>query len=105
MNRQEFEIENKKILDKVIQTLSAKGVEYQKDEDVLSNFNSNALELNLSPFQIWSVYFTKHVKSIINGIKKNPKNPVNNNLSEPYEGRIIDAIAYLLLLNAMTKKQ
>jgi hypothetical protein len=104
MNREEFDKNNQKLLEKVFETLSSKGVEYQKDENILSNFETNAHDLGLTPFQIWSVYFTKHVKSIINAIKKNPQNPKDNNLSEDYEGRIVDAIAYLLLLNSLLKK-
>lgn len=104
MNRNQFEIYNNELLEKVIDVLSSKGIEYQKDENVLSNFENNASDLGLTPYQIWAVYFTKHTKSIINAIKKNPENPVDDSLSEPFEGRIIDAIAYLLLLNSMTKK-
>jgi len=104
MNRNQFEIHNNEILQKVLDILSSKGVEYQKDENVLSNFENNATDLGLTPYQIWSVYFTKHTKSIINAIKKNPENPDDKALAEPFEGRIVDAIAYLLLLNAMTKK-
>lgn len=104
MDRNQFEIHNNEILQKVLDTLSSKGIEYQKGENVLSNFENNATDLGLTPYQIWSVYFTKHTKSIINAIKKNPDNPEDKSLSEPFESRIIDAIAYLLLLNAMTKK-
>ena len=105
MKREELIKLNNEILNKVGEILKNKGEEYQKDENVFSNFESNALELGLSKYQIWSVYFTKHVKSIVSAIKKNPENPDSQKLSEPYEGRIIDAIAYLLLLNAMIKSE
>jgi len=104
MDRKEFNKQSLILLMKVSKTLESKGVEYQKMENVLSNFENNATDLGLTPYQIWSVYFSKHTKSIINAIKKNPNNPEDKALSEPFEGRIIDAIAYLLLLNAMTKR-
>jgi hypothetical protein len=104
MDRQEFNKQSLILLMKVSKTLESKGVEYQKLDNVLSNFENNATDLGLTPYQIWSVYFSKHTKSIINAIKKNPDNPEDKSLSEPFEGRIIDAIAYLLLLNAMTKR-
>jgi hypothetical protein len=104
MDRQEFNKQSLILLMKVSKTLESKGVEYQKLDNVLSNFENNASDLGLTPYQIWSVYFSKHTKSIINAIKKNPDNPEDKSLSEPFEGRIIDAIAYLLLLNAMTKR-
>jgi hypothetical protein len=105
MDREELVKLNEQILSKVSDILKNKGEEYQKDENVFSNFESNAVELGLTRYQIWSVYFTKHVKSIVSAIKKSPKNPEDKKLSEPYEGRIIDAIAYLLLLNAMVKSE
>jgi hypothetical protein len=104
MKRKEFNKQSLILLMKVSKTLESKGVEYQKMDNVLSNFENNATDLGLTPYQIWSVYFTKHTKSIINAIKKNPNNPEDKSLSEPFEGRIVDAIAYLLLLNSMTKK-
>ena len=104
MERKEFNKQSLILLAKVSRVLENKGVEYQKLDNVLSNFENNATDLGLTPYQIWSVYFSKHTKSIQNAIKKNPNNPEDKSLSEPFEGRIIDAIAYLLLLNAMTKK-
>jgi hypothetical protein len=105
MDRKEFDILRQELVEEVNKTLSAKGVEYQKNENVLSNFETNAQDLGLSPFQIWSIYFTKHTKSIINAIKNKPENPSDPKLSEPLEGRIIDAIAYLTLLYAMINKK
>jgi len=104
MKRNKFNKHTLAILLKVSKVLNSKGVEYQKMDNVLSNFENNATDLGLTPYQIWSVYFSKHTKSIINAIKKNPNNPEDKSLSEPFEGRIIDVIAYLLLLNAMTKR-
>lgn len=91
-------------MDKVHDILNNKGVEYRTNEDVFSNFVSLGKQLGLSEYQIWNVYFTKHITSINNAIKNNPTNPDNESLKEPLEGRIIDAIAYLCLLYGMTKR-
>ncbi len=89
---------------KVTKMLESKGNEYQADLDVFSNFKTNAEKLGMTPYQIWAIYFNKHVESINNAVKKNPSAPHDQNLAEPFEGRIIDAIAYLLILNGMTKQ-
>jgi len=103
MKREKFKDLNEEILNEVHRIINKKGVEYQSDEDVLSNFKINAQELGLTKYQIWSVYFTKHVKSIVSKIRNNPKNPNENfqNEIEPIKSRIVDAIAYLLFLNSM----
>jgi hypothetical protein len=104
MEQTRFEIENKEILKKVEEMLRTKGEEYQADSNVLSNFETNASRLGLTSFQIWAVYFNKHVESINSSIKKNPHDPSDLKLAEPLQGRVVDAIAYLLLLNSMIKK-
>lgn len=73
-----------------------KGEEYSRSDDQLANFKRNAADLNLTPEQIWAVYFNKHIDSIKSYIA-NPSKP----LSEPIEGRINDAILYLLLFKAI----
>lgn len=79
---------------------SKKSVEYQKGENVFSNFEENAKDIGLSKYQVWSIYFNKHIRSILNAIKSNPNNP-DENLVEPLKSRIIDIIVYLLLLYGM----
>ena len=105
MTRDKLQENIEQLTEKVIQMLAAKGPEYQHGENVFSNFETNADDLGLTRYQIWSVYFSKHVKSIINAIKNNPNNPGKAKLSEEYQGRIIDAIAYLHLLNAMIEQE
>jgi hypothetical protein len=105
MNREDFEKVNDEIYSKIKEILTSKGTEYQSGENVFSNFETNAFDLGLSKYQIWSVYFSKHTKSILNAIKKNPSNPNQLELAEKFDGRIIDSIAYLLLLNAMIKSE
>ena len=103
MKRDKFLELTSELNDSVLKIINNKGAEYQTNDDVLSNFKSNASELNLTKYQIWSVYFTKHIKSIISKIKDNPDNPNKNYKKEiePLKSRIIDAIAYLLFLYAM----
>lgn len=103
MERHKFNNQNGLLLHKVLEMLESKGSEYQANQNVFSNFETNAEKLGMSPYQIWAIYFNKHVESINNAIKKNPSAPHDQNLAEPFEGRIIDAIAYLLILNGMTK--
>ena len=103
MNREDFEKVNDEIYSKIKEILTSKGTEYQSGENVFSNFESNASDLGLTKYQVWSVYFSKHTKSILNAIKKSPTNPNELELAEKFDGRIIDAVAYLLLLNGMVK--
>lgn len=101
MQRRQFEETSDELYEMVIETLLRKGVEYQKDNNVFSNFEENAKDLGLSKYQIWNIYFNKHVKSISNAIKTNPEDPTAKEMPEKLQGRIVDAVAYLLLLNGM----
>lgn len=101
MEFQRFNIRSRIFFEDIITLIEKKGSEYQSDDDVLSNFKSNAEELGITPYQVWSVYFTKHTKSIINQIKKNPNNPNQTDSVENTKSRITDAIAYLLFLKTM----
>ena len=81
------------------QVLFSKSDSYSSEDDVLSNFKTNGEALGLSPFQIWAVYFNKHVDSINNAIKNNPNKPIDP--SETLRSRIIDARNYLSILDSM----
>lgn len=104
MQRNEFTVYSEVLLESIFDTLNKKGKEYQSNDNVFSNFEDNARDLGLTKYQIWNVYFNKHVKSITNSIKTNPEDPTGKEMPEKLEGRIVDAIAYLLLLNAMISK-
>jgi len=67
----------------------------KEDEDALANFKRNASRLNLSPFQIWAVYFNKHIDSVNNAIAKDPYLPVDK--SEGLDSRFCDIINYAIL--------
>lgn len=82
--------------------LESKGKAYSGNEDALANFKVNGERLGLSKYQIWSIYFNKHIDSINNAIKYNPKYPVDK--SEGMDGRIIDAINYLIILKALLEE-
>lgn len=74
----------------------AKGKSYAGNGDTLANFKRNAERLGLTKYQIWGVYFNKHIDSINNAISDNPNEPRDN--SEGLQGRIADARNYLAIL-------
>jgi len=74
---------------------ATKGEEYARSDDQLANFKRQAEEGGIRPEQVWLIFFNKHVDAIKSYIKTGAV------LSEPIEGRIDDAILYLLLLKAM----
>ena len=80
--------------------LIKKGAEYAGNVDRYANFKRQADALGMTSFEIWAVYFNKHVDAINSAIKRNPEMPTV--LSEPLEGRIQDNINYLLLDLGMT---
>jgi hypothetical protein len=104
MNKDIFNEHCYNLMEQVHEVLNTKGPEYQTNEDVFSNFVSLGKQLGLTEYQIWSVYFTKHVTSIQNAIKTNPVNPDDKSMPESLDSRIVDAIAYLSLLYGMTKR-
>jgi len=92
------------------QVLCSKGREYQNtnkdDVNVFANFERASLDIGLSREQILWVYFSKHKDSIskfIKDLRTKDIEQIEENLSEPIEGRIVDAINYLLLLYGMVK--
>lgn len=85
-----------KVSEEVKNISLSKGKSYAGNGDCLANFKRNALNLGLTKYQIWGVYFNKHIDSINNAIKIQPESPHDD--SEGMESRIIDAITYLILL-------
>lgn len=77
-----------------------KGEEYANtaadgDADQHANFKRLAQELGLSPEQVLSVYLTKHLDAIKSFLRH------GREFSEPIDGRIDDAILYLILLKGL----
>jgi len=82
--------------------LLSKGADYAGTEDVLANFKRNAERLGLTKYQVWAVYFGKHIDAIFNSIKAGPFYPQVN--SEDLEGRVLDARNYLGLYECMRRE-
>jgi len=101
MNIQEFDDLRARLHHDREEIILAKRPEYTEGRtDVLSNFKQVAAELDLTPMDVWYVYFRKHMSSIVTYVK----NP-NVVLSEPIFGRIKDAMNYLELLAALAKEK
>ena len=86
------------IFQEALKIMEAKGKSYA-GKDSLSNFKRNAERLGLTKYQIWAVYFNKHVDSINNAIQDNPEHPID--ASESIRGRVLDAINYLTILECL----
>lgn len=79
--------------------IQSKGKAYAGTGDVLDNFKRNAESLGLTKYQVWAVYFGKHIDSIRNAIRQNPEHPIDG--SEGMDSRIVDVRAYAGLLQCM----
>ena len=100
MQRQEF---TEKIIvstmSKILEINKTKGEEYSGANDVCKNFKRQAEMLDMDPKLVWAVYANKHWDAIMSHVKNGKV------FSEPIEGRIDDAILYLLLYKALIKDQ
>lgn len=95
-----------RLLDLIDQTLmtienlnNTKGREYADDSEALGNFYNRAEQMGVDPKVVWGIFFGKHIDSIYSYIKRGEV------LSEPIEGRIDDAILYLILLKGLIEDQ
>lgn len=87
-----------------IKVLRSKGADYAgSGGNVHDNFIRNAQRLGLTKYQVWALYFNKHVDAINNSIKRSPTYPQVE--SEPLRGRIVDAINYLVRLESMVSEE
>lgn len=84
------------LVDEELATYREKGLAYAGTGDTLANFKRNAERLDLTKYQVWGVYFNKHIDSINNAIAQNPGSPVDK--TEGLRGRIVDARNYLGIL-------
>ncbi len=87
------------VLDKCRDIMNSKGVAYSGTDDKFGNFNRIATKLGLDRKKIWSVYFNKHTDAIDAFLREEYKD------CEPIQGRIMDAINYLLLLYGMVEEE
>lgn len=84
----------------MVRLTSSKGEEYANNEssdtaDQHANFKRLSSELGLTPEQVLSVYLTKHIDAIKSYLR------TGREFSEPIEGRVDDAILYLILLKGL----
>lgn len=68
-----------------------KGDAYTIGNDRLYNFTSVAEKLGLTPMQVWSVYFLKHVYAVLNYAKTGKED------LETVESRLADIAVYAKL--------
>lgn len=90
------------LFEECYKTLESKGKAYSGTEDALANFKENANRLGMTKYQVWSIYFNKHIDSINNAIKANANSPVD--LSEGLHSRVIDVIDYAVILEALLEE-
>lgn len=98
-NITEEKIKEKKeeILEACEKLQQTKGEDYTKgDEDVLKNFKEAGDYLGIEPHKSLGLYMKKHFDAIFNYIKTGGQSQ-----SEPIHGRIVDAINYLIFLEAL----
>jgi hypothetical protein len=79
--------------------LTTKGHDYTQGDHRLKNFFRNGERLSLSAEKVLAVYMFKHWDAIETYLR------LGSVESEPIEGRIYDAINYLLLLFKMVKQR
>ena len=80
---------------------ATKGREYAGSDDQLANFKRLGKALRMAPEAILFVYLTKHLDSITTYVRELQE----DQLSEPIDGRIDDAILYLILLKGLTHER
>tara|TARA_R110002020_G_scaffold130699_2_gene292293 strand:- start:1544 stop:1885 length:342 start_codon:yes stop_codon:yes gene_type:complete len=101
MTSKEYKKLRETFLKETLALSDAKRIEYTEgnhNDNVLWNFENIALNVDLKPMQVLSIYLHKHISSLRNYLKD------GREYSEPIEGRISDIINYLLLMVAMLHK-
>jgi len=99
MTFQEFADLQASTHDEIKVLTTTKGVEYANSADRLANFKEVAREVGVKPEVVAWVFLTKHMRSIAQFIKSGQTH------SEPIHGRIVDAILYLELLDALIQEE
>ena len=100
MNGSDFEALMGNTFGNLTKLSASKGLEYSGETDRLANFKDQAKLLGFaSPIQVLGVYLNKHLGSINKFIAGGTAS------SEPIEGRIDDAILYLVLLKALISER
>src|SRR5665811_11669 len=99
MTHEQFDDFQNTLLRKVVGMRDTKGKEYSNSESRFGNFNRIAAELGLTNIQVAWVYTKKHLDGIASYCR------TEKILSEPIEGRIVDAIVYLTLIAGMIEEE
>jgi len=99
MTHKQFDEYQEDLLNKVVGMKDTKGKEYSNSENRFANFERTAAELGLTNIQVAWVYTKKHLDGIASYCRK------EQTLSEPIEGRIVDAIVYLTLIAGMIEEK
>src|SRR5438094_1418044 len=92
-----------KLFQECLEIQNKKGPDYAGTTNALSNFKRNAEQLGLTKYQVWAIYFNKHIDAIMMSIKRCPSQPQVE--SEPLTERIRDAINYLALLLCLLEEE
>ena len=99
MEAQKFYDTIEDLIDECFEIMKAKGLAYSGKSDSFANFKRVAKNLSMSPYNVWYVYFAKHLDSLSSWIREEYSD------SEPITGRIKDLINYLFLLYGMIKEK
>lgn len=83
-----------------IGVLKAKGQSYAGRADINANFKRIAERLGLTKYQVWAIYWNKHVDSVNNAIRRQPDCPTSCD-GESIRGRLVDLINYCAILETM----
>lgn len=90
------------IFDQCLDIMRTKGLSYASEGDASENFKRIAEATGQTKYQVWAVYFGKHVLSLNNAVKRNPDLPAVAD-GEPIAGRVADIINYAVLLAMMVQ--
>jgi len=83
---------------KCLPILSAKGEDYSGHAYANSNFDRIADRVGLDRYEVWLVFFHKHLDAITTYLRTGRLS------AEPIDDRIADAINYLLILASMLRE-
>ena len=99
MTFEDFDKITERLMGEIRTMRDTKGKEYAGPRDRFDNFNRLSKRMGISRNQVWQVYFTKHLDAIESYIRDGQTYSTEN-----IQGRIIDAMTYLLLLAGMIEE-
>lgn len=99
MQRTDLHLLMDRTFDAVSGLNGSKGMEYADDTEALRNFYRRAEEYGVDPKVVLGIFLGKHLDAIATFIRSGEVR------SEPIEGRVHDAILYLVLLLALIEDE